>query len=158
MNTFKVVSDSVEKTKKIAKNISSNFSKGDIILLDGGLGTGKTHFVKGFADGYQYSEEVTSPTFNIANFYKVKDFTLIHIDLYRIEDFEEFNDLGLFEYFPEAIVLIEWGKKFEEYFDDHFSISIEHNENETRKLSFSINNNNLASKLDAIHKKIDSIN
>ena len=152
MNTFKIISDSEAKTKEIAKKISTLFKKGDVILLDGGLGTGKTHFVQGFAEGHNYNHEVTSPTFNIANFYKADNITLLHIDLYRIEDYDEFSDLGITEYFDDTIVLIEWGEKFAEYFDDYFSIFIEHVEgkNNSRKLTFSTNNDKYVSKFEAI--------
>ena len=157
MNTYQIVSEDEKETKKIANAISQSFQKGDLILLNGELGTGKTHFVKGFADGYNYNGDVTSPTFNIANFYENDLITLLHIDLYRIETIEEFNDLGLFEYFSDSIVLIEWGDKFAEYFNEYFSVNIEHFENDKRRISFRVNGNNHSSKIKEIEKKINEL-
>lgn len=156
METYKITSGSEQKTIEIAKKIASVFQKGDIILLDGTLGTGKTHFVKGIAEHFNYNENVTSPTFNIANFYETKNITLLHIDLYRIETIEEFNDLGIYEYFSDSIVFIEWGKKFSDYFDDFLSVNLEYIENEKNKriLSFSSIKKTYKSKIDIIKKTL----
>lgn len=156
MDKFQIISNSETVTKNIAKDIANEFHNGDIILLDGELGAGKTYFVKGFALGYNCLENVTSPTFSIANFYETEDITLLHIDLYRIESIEEFYDLGLFEYFENSIVLIEWGNKFADYFEDFISIFIEHIEGKkhSRSLTFSTHSSNYTSKIEIINQKL----
>ena len=136
---FNIITKSENETMRMAKAIASFFNCGDLLLLDGDLGTGKTYFVKGFAEGIGSTDKVTSPTFSIANFYNAERSQLLHIDLYRIADIAEFNELGLSEYFPETIVIIEWGTKFPDFFDEYMVISIKYIENEKdmREISFS---------------------
>ena len=133
---FRIISVSEEATRNIAKKIAQLFHSGDMIILDGDLGAGKTYFVKGFAEGYHSKDPVSSPTFSIANFYRTDAYEVLHIDLYRISNIDEFNDLGLYDYFGQSVVLIEWGKKFAESFDDYLLISFEINDNNTRSLTF----------------------
>jgi tRNA threonylcarbamoyladenosine biosynthesis protein TsaE len=133
---FSIVSHSEEDTCGIAQKIALLFRPGDLIVLDGDLGAGKTYFVKGFSAGFQANDPVSSPTFSIANFYRSAQSDLLHIDLYRIETFEQFADLGLSDYFNQTITLIEWGKKFAEYFEDYFLISFEIKEDNVRSLTF----------------------
>jgi tRNA threonylcarbamoyladenosine biosynthesis protein TsaE len=123
--TLQILSKGQDDTQNIARKTASFFRPGDLIILDGDLGAGKTHFVKGFVEGYNSEDTVTSPTFSIANFYRTGKFDIIHIDLYRISTIEEFEDLGITDYFDTSIVLIEWGKKFADYFDEYTLVSFE---------------------------------
>jgi len=134
---FKIISASAEETQKIAHKIAPFFRAGDIIVLDGDLGAGKSCFVKGFAQGLESKDLVTSPTFSIANFYRTPTVHILHIDLYRISTMEEFTDLGIMDYFDDSIVLIEWGKKFADSFDSHFMVSFTIDDDHTRTLTFS---------------------
>jgi tRNA threonylcarbamoyladenosine biosynthesis protein TsaE len=120
---FQLVSKSEACTKNSARAIARLFRPGDLIVLDGDLGAGKTHFVKGFAEGLNSADTVTSPTFSIANFYRTDSFDLLHADLYRINSIDEFNDLGLSDYFDTSVVLIEWGMKFAECLDEYILVS-----------------------------------
>lgn len=121
-----ITSDSEADTRMIAQKIAPLFRPGDLLLLDGDLGAGKTCFVKGFTDGLHSRDEVNSPTFSIANFYRTNIRSeVLHIDVYRIATVDEFNDLGLFDYFDQSIVLVEWGKKFLEIFEDCLIISFQ---------------------------------
>ena len=133
---FSIASNSEEKTRAIARRIARFFHPGDIIILDGELGAGKTYFVKGFYDGLHSKDLVSSPTFSIANFYKTNAADILHIDLYRIATVEEYYDLGLLDYFEQSVVLIEWGKKFADNFETYFLISFEINDDTTRTLTF----------------------
>jgi ATPase, YjeE family len=133
---FQILSESEANTMNIAKTIASVFKMGDVIVLEGDLGAGKTHFVKGFADGVNSKNVVTSPTFSIANFYKSPVITLLHIDLYRINTLNEFYDLGLIDYFDQSVTMIEWGMKFEDFVDEFLLISIEIRDDNTRSISF----------------------
>ncbi|MDR2691060.1 MAG: tRNA (adenosine(37)-N6)-threonylcarbamoyltransferase complex ATPase subunit type 1 TsaE, partial [Dysgonamonadaceae bacterium] len=122
--------------REIARKIAPLFHPGDLIIQDGGLGAGKTHFVKGFAEGFHSEDLVTSPTFSIANFYRTGRFDILHIDLYRIETIEAFNDLGLTDYFDQSVVCIEWGTKFAGYFDDYMLVSFESKGDNERLITF----------------------
>jgi tRNA threonylcarbamoyladenosine biosynthesis protein TsaE len=134
-----LISKNENETKNIAQAIATFFSSGDIILLEGDLGVGKTHFVQGFAQGVASNDTVTSPTFSIANFYRSQNIGVLHIDMYRIEKEEEFNDIGLADYYTQNIVLVEWGTKFPGYFEEYFLVSISNHTNSKtgRTISFS---------------------
>ena len=109
----KIDISSEKKTEEIAKKINSQIKPGNILFLYGEMGVGKTTFVKFLINDFQlkFNEkltEVTSPTFNIMNEYKVDDLTIKHYDLYRLKSTEELKDLNLFEKDDKSILLIEW--------------------------------------------------
>lgn len=107
--------DTVEKTIKLGKNLGSLVNSGDIICLNGELGTGKTHFVKGVALGLGIDDYITSPTFNIVNEYQGKKHKLYHFDVYRVHDPDEIAAIGFDEYiFNDAVSIIEWANLIEE--------------------------------------------
>lgn len=112
------ISKSVEDTYKIAKEISNNLNSGDIVLLKGDLGAGKTNFVKGIVKAFNGNKnEVTSPTFTIVNEYNAGGKRIYHFDLYRINDAEELYNIGIEEYlYSDAICFIEWPERAEELF------------------------------------------
>ena len=102
-----------KKTEEIAKKINSKIKPGDILFLNGEMGVGKTTFARYLINNFQlkFNErltEVTSPTFNIMNEYKVGDLTIKHYDLYRLKTSEEADKLNLFEKNNKSILLIEW--------------------------------------------------
>ena len=102
-----------KKTEEIAKKINSEIKPGNILFLYGEMGVGKSTFVKYLINNFQFKfneklTEVTSPTFNIMNEYKVSDLTIKHYDLYRLKSAEELNDLNLFEKNDKSILLVEW--------------------------------------------------
>ena len=109
----KIDISSEKKTKEIAKKINGEIKPGDILFLYGEMGVGKTTFVKYLINDFQlkFNEqltEVTSPTFNIMNEYKVSDIIIKHYDLYRLKSTEELDNLNLFEKINKSILLIEW--------------------------------------------------
>ncbi len=102
-----------KKTEDLAKKINSELKPGNILFLHGEMGVGKTTFVKYLINDLQskFNEkltEVTSPTFNIMNEYKISNLTIKHYDLYRLKTVKELNDLNLFENNNKSILLIEW--------------------------------------------------
>lgn len=110
-----IKSNSPEETMKIGENIANNLTAGAVIVLTGPLGCGKTVFVKGIAHGLHINDEITSPSFTIVSSYS-GDRQLFHIDLYRINHPEEFEELGLEEIlysqsYSNAVIVIEWGEK-----------------------------------------------
>ncbi len=102
------ISTSREQTQAFAEQFAKTLKSGDIVLLDGEMGAGKTVFAKGVAKGLAIEEEVTSPTYAYMNDY---DGVLFHYDCYRIESVEQAERLGLADYFDMGgICLIEWSQ------------------------------------------------
>ena len=102
------ISKSVEETTAFAESYAKTLKAGDIVLLDGDMGAGKTAFAKGVAKGLDIDEEVTSPTYAYMNDY---DGRLFHYDCYRIESVAQAESLGLADYFDMGgICLIEWSQ------------------------------------------------
>jgi tRNA threonylcarbamoyladenosine biosynthesis protein TsaE len=104
---------SEETTKELAKELSNYLKGGEIIFLYGEMGVGKTTFVKYLINQFQIKKnlqtiEVTSPTFNLLNEYKIDDFRIKHYDLFRLKDKSELKNLDLFENNKSTITFIEW--------------------------------------------------
>lgn len=93
--------------------MASILTGGDIVILKGDLGAGKTSFTKGVAKGLGVTDTITSPTFSIMNVYDFPKGNLIHIDTYRIENEEDLIEIGIEEYLGErnTICVIEWPEK-----------------------------------------------
>ncbi len=98
-------------TIEIGRKIGAKLRAGDVVAISGQLGTGKTVIVKGIAQALGIREDITSPTYTFVNsFHGSVD--LHHFDMYRINDPEEVEELGFFEYFsPQSICVIEWADK-----------------------------------------------
>lgn len=117
--------DSVDKTINIGKKIGLLINSGDIICLNGDLGSGKTHLTKGIAKGLGIVDNITSPTFTIVNEYEGR-IKLYHFDVYRVNDPDEISDIGFDEYiFGEGVSVIEWSNYINEIIPkEHISINI----------------------------------
>lgn len=107
------VSNSEEETINFASNFASNLKRGNIVILSGELGSGKTKFVQGILKHFNIENEISSPTFTIVNEYKTKDINIYHFDLYRLSDIEEFYGIGGNEYLENGICIFEWGEILE---------------------------------------------
>lgn len=102
------ISGSREETEKFAEGYAKTLSPGDVVILDGDMGAGKTVFAKGIAKGLGIEEEVTSPTYAYMNDYGGR---LFHYDCYRIEAPEQAEALGLADYFDMGgVCLVEWAE------------------------------------------------
>ena len=110
----KYTSRSTEQTEELAINLAKKCVGGEVILIEGEMGSGKTVFAKGFAKGLGVVEQVTSPTFAIHNIYEGK-FTLHHFDFYRIDSLQAEN-LGLNEFFGEknSVCILEWSENIKD--------------------------------------------
>lgn len=110
-----IVTSSEEETKEIGRQFAAVCKTGSVLCLYGDLGSGKTTFVKGFAEGLGITKEVTSPTFNIMCLYECGKGVLVHIDAYRL--YEQQIELGLDEFIGEdgTYSLIEWPKYIDEF-------------------------------------------
>ena len=106
-----VVSHGVEDTAVVARAVADVTAGGDLLVLTGDLGAGKTAFTKAYAAALGVEDPVTSPTFTLANRYEGRC-TVHHLDAYRIADLEEVRDLGLDELIePGAVTVVEWGDR-----------------------------------------------
>tara|TARA_Y100000590_G_C15387732_1_gene888852 strand:+ start:136 stop:591 length:456 start_codon:yes stop_codon:yes gene_type:complete len=104
---------SLEDTKKFSEKISKIINKGDIIFLYGEIGTGKTTFVRFFVNHLEDNNktkksEILSPTFNIVYNYEVGKKKILHYDLYRLKNYNDISQLGMFETSDDSIKIIEW--------------------------------------------------
>lgn len=109
----KIISNSEEETKLIGRKFAKGLKNGDVIVLTGDLGSGKTKFTEGILQFFGLENEISSPTFNIVNEYVKEDVNVYHFDVYRLEDEDEFYAIGGEEYFEKGICLIEWGEMIE---------------------------------------------
>lgn len=106
----KYISKSVEDTYALARKIAERLKGGEVILLNGNLGAGKTTFTKGLAKALGIDEVVTSPTFTFMKEYKGR-LSLYHFDMYRADDEDELYELGLSDYlYMDGVCVIEWNK------------------------------------------------
>mgnify|MGYP000372213059 CR=1 FL=1 len=100
-----------QDTYDLGKKLGENCKPGDIILLNGDLGVGKTVFTKGFGKGLGIEEPISSPTFTIMQIYEQGRLPLYHFDVYRIADPEEMDEIGYEDYFfGKGVCLIEWAE------------------------------------------------
>jgi len=104
---------SLEDTQNFSKNFSKIISSGDIIFLYGEIGVGKTTFVRFFINYLENknkikNSDILSPTFNIVYDYDVGDLRILHYDLYRLKNYEDISQLGMFETSNDSIKIIEW--------------------------------------------------
>lgn len=120
-----ITSNEIE-TKLYAKKFASILKKGDLIILSGELGCGKTKFTEGVLSYFGMQDEISSPTFTIVNEYHNSKADIYHFDLYRLNDIYEFENIGGEEYFSKGICFFEWGELIENILpDDYIKISFE---------------------------------
>jgi tRNA threonylcarbamoyladenosine biosynthesis protein TsaE len=105
-------SRSEQDTAAMGRELGSTLAAGDVVLLHGDLGAGKTAFVRGLAEGLGVdSQEVSSPTFTLVQEYRGGRLPLFHVDLYRLNDPREIDDLGLDEIAEDGVLAIEWAER-----------------------------------------------
>ena len=105
MYTF--ISNSENDTMKLANEFAKELTTGDVIVLSGELGSGKTKFTEGFLLFFGLEEEISSPTFTIVNEYRKNDTNIYHFDVYRLSSIDEFYAIGGEQYFNHGICIIE---------------------------------------------------
>lgn len=120
METYTFTSHSESETMDLAFNLASKLHIGDVVVLTGDLGSGKTKFVEGFLKYFNLDKEISSPTFTIVNEYKNDDINIYHFDVYRLSDSDEFYAIGGEEYFSTGICLIEWGEIIKDVLPDNY--------------------------------------
>jgi len=134
----KLKSSSAKQTINFGKLFSKVLGGEDVIVLEGALGGGKTTFTKGVLAGLGYKKRVLSPSFTLLRQYDLKNLSIYHLDLYRLESGDIF-DLGIddFLYFKEAITLIEWGDKIKSDLDKYIGIEFIFSGENIRNIKFS---------------------
>lgn len=141
---MQITTNSEKETIELGKKIAKDLSGGDILLLKGELGAGKTTFVKGLAQGLEIENIINSPTFTLMNIYKTEgDFDgikkIAHIDTYRLEDEDDLVDIGVTDYLGEenTLCIVEWPEKIEGLLKNlkTIEITIEHLASDKRKIT-----------------------
>ena len=122
---------SLEATQNFSKNISQIISAGDIIFLYGEIGVGKTTFVRFFINSLESkngikNSEVLSPTFNIVYDYDVGNLKILHYDLYRLKNYKDISQLGMFETSNDSIKIVEWPELIESKPKDRVDIQFQY--------------------------------
>ena len=131
---------SADETIELGKKLASLLKAGDVILLDGDLGAGKTTFTKGLGEGFGIKRSIKSPTFTIIREYSGGRLPLYHMDVYRLEDGSG-DELGLDEYFEgDGVSVVEWSQFVADTLpEDYLKISFQRLDNEAeseRELTF----------------------
>ncbi|MDB4231717.1 tRNA (adenosine(37)-N6)-threonylcarbamoyltransferase complex ATPase subunit type 1 TsaE [Candidatus Pelagibacter sp.] len=132
-NSEKIDISLEDKTSELAKNFSRTLQKGNVVYFHGEIGVGKTTFIRHLINNLQLLNkinltEVTSPTFNLVNEYDVGNFIIQHYDLYRLTDYNEIKNIGLFENKEEIVTLIEWPEKIKETIDNKIDLFFEYSD------------------------------
>jgi len=127
---------SQDETADVGRRLASALNAGSVLLLVGDLGAGKTALVRGLAEGLGVApDEVSSPTFTLMQEYRGGRVPLIHVDLYRLNDAREIDELGLEELGLNAVLAIEWAEKLPRPFPDAIEVRIDHGDGDERRLT-----------------------
>ncbi|MSR94385.1 tRNA (adenosine(37)-N6)-threonylcarbamoyltransferase complex ATPase subunit type 1 TsaE [Clostridiaceae bacterium 68-1-5] len=119
---MEVESRSERDTVELGRSLGRQAKPGQVFTLTGDLGTGKTVFTKGMAEGLGITETVSSPTFTIVQVYEEGRLPFYHFDVYRIGDVEEMDEIGFEEYiYGEGVSLIEWADLIREILPAHYT-------------------------------------
>jgi tRNA threonylcarbamoyl adenosine modification protein YjeE len=109
--TTRIALADLAATEALGARIAAGLHKGDVVALQGDLGTGKTTLARAILRALDVAENVPSPTFTLAQTYETRDFPVRHFDLYRIENAHEVDELGLDDALDEGAALVEWPER-----------------------------------------------
>lgn len=113
MSDARFVTHATEETIALGERLGALLEPGDVLVLTGDLGAGKTQLTKGMAAGMDIADDVTSPTFNILMVYEGARMPLYHFDLYRLDDSDQLEDIGFYDVLEgDGPCVIEWGEQF----------------------------------------------
>jgi tRNA threonylcarbamoyladenosine biosynthesis protein TsaE len=130
-----VTTHSEAETTAIGRQVAATLTVGSVVLLVGDLGAGKTAFVRGVAEGLGVEPgEVSSPTYTLIQEYRGGRLPLLHVDLYRLNDPREIDELGLEELGADAVVVIEWSDKLPRPIAGAQSVRIQHGDGDIRQI------------------------
>ena len=119
-------------TAKFARKFSKVLKVGDVVLLHGEIGAGKTTFIRYLINSLEKKNkvklgEITSPTFSILNEYEIKNITIRHYDLFRIKDSNEIKNIGIYENIHDFITFIEWPDKIQKKIKKKYNLYFKYN-------------------------------
>lgn len=139
MIEYQLETHSYEETETFGEKLSSYLKVGDVILMNGDLGVGKTTMTRGLARGLGIKKNVKSPTFTLIREYQDGKIPLYHMDAYRLESSPD-EDLGFDEYFNgDGITIVEWPQFIkDEVPKDHMSINIKRINDDDRKIEIKL--------------------
>ena len=139
MREYTLQTHSYEETEQFGENFSKLVQAGDVVLLNGDLGVGKTTFTRGLARGLGIKKNVKSPTFTLIREYKDGRLPLYNMDAYRLESSPD-EDLGFDEYFQgNGVTVVEWPQFIkDEVPDDHISVNIKRQNEDDRQISIKL--------------------
>jgi tRNA threonylcarbamoyladenosine biosynthesis protein TsaE len=130
------VTHSESETAAVGRDLARALAPGSVVLLLGDLGAGKTAFVRGLAEGLGVApEEVSSPTFTLMQEYRGGRVPLVHVDLYRLNDPREVDELGLEELGLNSVLAIEWADKLPRTLPSAVEVRIDHAAGDTRSIA-----------------------
>ena len=134
-----IVTNSAAETRELGARLAGLLKAGDVVLLEGELGAGKSELARGVAGGLGVTETVTSPSFTILNVYESGRVPLYHFDWYRLESAEELYELGMDEYLGgDGVALVEWAERIPEALPETCSrIRLEATGEEDRRIGIS---------------------
>jgi tRNA threonylcarbamoyladenosine biosynthesis protein TsaE len=150
-------SDSLATTSAIAASLAGLARRGDLIVLAGEMGAGKTAFAKGFGQAIGVTEPITSPTYTLIHSYPAGRVTLHHADIYRLTTHHEVADLALGELLEsDGIVMVEWGDVVAGSLGDHVLVRLEFDEadNDARNIAISAAGRAWAARWDEIERRL----
>jgi tRNA threonylcarbamoyladenosine biosynthesis protein TsaE len=130
------ITHSEAETAAAGRKLAAALHAGSVVLLRGDLGAGKTAFVRGLAEGLGIpADAVSSPTFTLIQEYRGGRLPLFHVDLYRLDDPREIDDLGLEEIAQDGVLAIEWAEKLPRLPANGTVVCIEHGDGDSRALT-----------------------
>ena len=149
---------SPEQTQSAGRVLGAHAQAGDVFLLSGDLGAGKTCLTQGILWGLGGDEYARSPTFVLICEYPAR-LTLYHMDLYRIDSLDEIIDLGLDDYFlGDGVCVVEWAEKGVAAFDgEHVTVSIQETGSDTRRLTISADSPRYSEMITALSEQVSGI-
>ncbi len=134
--TTTLTTHSESETAAAGRELAATLAPETAVLLFGDLGAGKTAFVRGLAEGLGANpSDVSSPTFTLIQEYRGGRLPLLHVDLYRLDDSREIDDLGLEELGSGGVVAIEWAEKLPRPIPGSVAVRIEHGDGDTRRIT-----------------------
>ena len=132
---MKITTHSPEETEAAGERFAKGLKPGDVAALFGGLGMGKTAFVRGMARGLSIEDDVSSPTYALVHEYRGA-LPMVHFDMYRVSGWEDLASTGFYDYLEsDCVCAVEWSENIEEALPDYaFRISFERGEAENDRV------------------------
>jgi tRNA threonylcarbamoyladenosine biosynthesis protein TsaE len=151
------VSRSTEETMTLGESIARLLRPGDVVLLSGDLGAGKTVFAKAVARALGVDEPVVSPTFTIVREYDGR-IPFVHVDVYRLESLREVEDVGFDEAVREdAVTLVEWGDLVSAWFADRLEVRLVATPDDARSIEVTARGASWADRIDALVATLEQV-